>query len=177
MVNVLSAQLIRYFLTSAMLLISCLASADAIDDVFSDGVFDTKWGYTASDVKAVFPSAEKKLLSGIEWLEVRNSEPVLGFNRNDEKIHFSFDSEGRLNGVAVYFSDDQYGALLVKLETLFGKWKKGDITTVPYSQWVSERGITLTLAFSPSTFSTQTVFSIGYPNLQRVKATKDSLGF
>ncbi|RTR38944.1 hypothetical protein EKG38_12405 [Shewanella canadensis] len=167
----------RYVLVLVALLSSFYSRADAIDDIFSEGVFDTKWGGALSEVKEIFPNAEKKSINGLEWLEDNNSKEVLGFERDDEKFQFFFDSEGRLNGVGVYFSIDHYGELFVKLETLFGAWKKGEGTNIPYIQWVSESGITLTLTSVPSAFSIQTMLSIGYPNLEPAKTSKDSLGF
>ncbi|MDO6679147.1 hypothetical protein [Shewanella sp. 4_MG-2023] len=165
------------FIALIGLLISPFAISDPMSDVFGEGVLDTKWGYSIQQVHEAHPKGKSKSLNDIVWFEVKNSKEVLGFGRKNKKLHFSFDAEGRLNGAAVHFDDSQYGALLIKLETLFGEWTKGPASSVPYVQWKNDDGITLTLSSVPSGFSMEAVFSIGYANLEKSAPDKASLGF
>lgn len=164
-------------MTIMILLFTQTVLADPITDVFGEGVFDIKWGNSIEQIQEAYPMGNKKSLNNIMWFEVKNSKEVLGFQRKNMNIHFSFDDKDRLNGVAVHFDDSQYGALLIKLETLFGEWSKHSTNAVPYIQWKSDNGITLTLSSAPSGFGIDTVFSIGYANLEATIPDKQSLGF
>jgi hypothetical protein len=153
-------------------------SAGEISKVFGNGVFDTIWGQSVDDIKKVFPSAKEEHYGDITQLVVEDKRKVLGLNRDkNSKINFSFDSEKRLNGVAVYFNGDQFSLLLVKLNTLFGEYVKQGTTGVTYMQWKQDNSVTITLSAIPSSYSMDTIFSIGYYGLDKPDVSKDELGF
>ena len=153
-------------------------SAGEISKVFGNGVFNTVWGQSADDIKKVFPSAKEEHYGEITQLVVEDNRKVLGLNRDENsKISFSFDSEKRLNGVAVYFDGDQFSSLLVKLNTLFGDYVNQGTTGVTYMQWEQDNSVTITLSAIPSSYSIDTVFSIGYYGLDKPNVSKDALGF
>ncbi|MBA6380979.1 MULTISPECIES: hypothetical protein [unclassified Colwellia] len=153
-------------------------SAGEISKVFGNGVFDTIWGQSVDDIKKVFPSAKEEHYGDITQLVVEDNRKVLGLNRDkNSKINFSFDSEKRLNGVAVYFNGDQFSLLLVKLNTLFGEYVKQGTTGVTYMQWKQDNSVTITLSAIPSSYSMDTIFSIGYYGLDKPDVSKDELGF
>lgn len=102
------------------------AHAATIEEVFGDGVFGLNWGDSPSQVSNKFPTAKKKNYQSIVWFEVKDSRSVLGIDRSNKLLTFSFDTESRLIGVAVNFDSDDYGAVLVKLNTLFGEYTKVD---------------------------------------------------
>jgi hypothetical protein len=153
-------------------------SAGEISKVFGNGVFDTIWGQSVDDIKKVFPSAKEEHYGDITQLIVEDNRKVLGLNRDkNSKINFSFDSEKRLNGVAVYFNGDQFSSLLVKLNTLFGEYVKQGTTGVTYMQWKQDNYVTITLSAIPSSYSIDTIFSIGYYGLDKPDVSKVELGF
>jgi hypothetical protein len=152
--------------------------AGEISKVFANGVFDTVWGQSIDDIKKVFPSAKEEHYGDITQLVVEDSRKVLGLNRDkNSKINFSFDSEKRLNGVAVYFNGDQFSSLLVKLNTLFGEYVKQGTTGVTYMQWKQDNSVTITLSAIPSSYSMDTIFSIGYYGSDKPDVSKKELGF
>tara|TARA_R110001583_G_scaffold18641_1_gene73921 strand:- start:374 stop:883 length:510 start_codon:yes stop_codon:yes gene_type:complete len=152
--------------------------AGDISKVFGNGVFDTVWGQSVDDIKKVFPSAKEEHYGEITQLVVDDNRKVLGLNRDkNSKIKFSFDSEKRLNGVAVYFNGDQFPSLLVKLNTLFGEYIKQGTTGVTYMQWKQDNSVTITLSAIPSSYSMDTIFSIGYYGLDKPDVSKKELGF
>ena len=149
--------------------------AATIEEVFGDGVFGLHWGDSPQKVTNKFPTAKKKNYQNIVWFEVKDSRSVLGIDRKNKLINFSFDSESRLAGVAIYFDSDDYGAVLVKLNTLFGEYTKVD-GGQSAMQW---RGgeVVLTLVFVPSGLGMEATFSISYSGLDKPDVDKGSLGF
>jgi hypothetical protein len=161
-----------------LLLVQISSSAGEIFKVFGHGVFETKWGQSITDIQNVFPSATVENYGEITQLIVEDSRKVLGFDREkNSKITFSFDSEKRLNGVAVYFHGGQFPSLLLKLNTLFGEYVKQGTSGVTYMQWEQDNSVTITLSVIPSSFSMDTIFSIGYYGLDKPDISKDALGF
>jgi hypothetical protein len=161
-----------------LIIIQFNVSAGEISKVFGNGVFDTIWGQSVDEIKKVFPSAKEEHYGDITQLIVEDNRKVLGLNRNkNSKINFSFDSEKRLNGVAVYFNGDQFSSLLVKLNTLFGEYVKQGTTGVTYMQWKQDNSVTITLSAIPSSYSMDTIFSIGYHGLDKPDVSKVELGF
>jgi hypothetical protein len=153
-------------------------SAGEISRVFGDGVFDTKWGQTVNEIKKVFPSAKVKNYGDITQIIVEDGRKIFGITRDkDAKMHFSFDSRKRLNGVAVYFEGGQFSPLLLKLNTLFGEFVKQGTSGVTYMQWEQDNSVTITLSAVPSSYDLDTIFSIGYYGLDKPDISKDELGF
>ena len=153
-------------------------TAGEISEVFGNGVFNTVWGQSVDDIKKVFPSAKEEHYGDITQLVVEDNRKVLGLNRDkNSKLNFSFDSERRLNGVAVYFGGDQFSSLLVKLNTLFGEYVKQGTAGVTYMQWKQDNSVTITLSAIASSYRVDTIFSIGYYGLDKHDVSKDELGF
>lgn len=165
----------KYILIIFFILTISPVSAASIQDVFGKGVFGTKWGDSLESVKNKYPKIESKELGEIVWLELEDSREVLGIERQDQKLHFSFDSENRLIGVAVYFDGDNYTTALNKLNTLFGEYKKVDGHHMTL-QWKAAEFV-LSLNMVPNGFGVDTLFSIGYYGLNKPNASKESLGF
>ena len=80
-------------------------------------------------------------------------------------------------GVAVYFNGEQFPSLLLKLNTLFGEYIKQGTTGVTYMQWRQDNSVTITLSAIPSSYSMDTIFSIGYYGLDKPGVSKKELGF
>lgn len=165
----------KYLLSILFMLVLNPANAASIQDIFGEGVFGTKWGDSLESVKNKYPKVELKELGDIVWLELEESREVLGVKRQDQKLHFSFDSEKRLIGVAVYFDQDDYSRALNKLNTLFGEYEKVDGHHMVL-QWKAAE-IVLSLSMVPNGFGVDTLFSIGYYGLSKPDATTESLGF
>lgn len=165
----------KYLLSLFFILVLNPANAASIQDVFGEGVFGTKWGDSLESVKNKYPKVELKELGEIVWLELKDSREVLGIKRQGQKLHFSFDSENRLIGVAVYFDQDDYATALNKLNTLFGEYEKvnGHYMVL---QWKTAEFI-LSLNMVPNGFGVETLFSIGYYGLSKPDANTESLGF
>lgn len=149
--------------------------AASITELFGDGVFGTQWGDSLESIKNKYPRVEFKELGEIVWLELKDSREILGIKRQEQKLHFSFDSENRLIGVAVYFDQDDYTTALNKLNTLFGEYEKVDGHDMVL-QWKAAEFI-LSLNMVPNGFGVETLFSIGYYGLSKPEASTESLGF
>jgi uncharacterized protein YuzE len=165
----------KFLLSILFILALNPASAASIQDVFGEGVFGIKWGDSLESIKNKYPKVERKELGEIVWLELEDSREVLGIKRQDQKLHFSFDSENRLIGVAVYFDQDDYTTALSKLNTLFGEYEKIDGNYMVI-QWKAKE-LVLSLNMVPNGFGVDTLFSIGYYGLSKPDASKESLGF
>jgi hypothetical protein len=154
------------------------ASAGEISKVFGTGVFDTTWGNTLNEVKNIFPNGKVEKYGEIIQFVIKDGRSVLGLKRDKKAlIRFAFDSENRLSGVAVYFEGDDFSTLISKLSTLFGEYIKPSAGSYVVIQWPKDNEVTLTLSVLPSTFSTETVFSIGYSGLNKPNKSKEQLGF
>ena len=151
--------------------------AEEISKVFGEGVFDTSWGNTIEEVKETFPKGTIKKYSEITQLSVKDGRSVFGLARDKKsQIIFSFDSEERLIAVGVYFDGDDFTSLMLKLNTLFGEGTKLD-TGVLAIQWPKDNEVVLTLSMIPSSFSTETIFTIAYYGLNKPNKSKKQLGF
>lgn len=165
----------RLFLSIIFLFFLSPLKAATITELFGDGVFGTQWGDSISTVEQKLPKANKESIGDITWLELEDSREVLGIKRQDQKLHFSFDSEDRLIGVAVYFDQDDYTTALNRLNTLFGEYEKIDGNYMVI-QWKASEFV-LSLNMVPNGFGVDTLFSIGYYGLSKPHASKESLGF
>ena len=165
----------RLFLSIIFLFFLSPLKVATITELFGYGVFGTQWGDSISTVAQKLPKAHKESIGDITWLEVIDSKEVLGVSRKMQKIHFSFDAEKRLNGVAVYYDSEKHGVLLNKLITLFGEYSQvtGNKTALQWKNGV----LVLTLVLSNDGFSANSIFSIGYYGLEKPDADKKSLGF
>jgi hypothetical protein len=171
-----------YFMKSLLfcllVIIQFNASAGEISKVFGVGIFDTLWGDSVEDVNDVFPDGKIETYGDITQLVIKDGRSVFGLERDKKAlIRFAFDSEGRLNGAAVYFDGDDYTSLISKLSTLFGEYSKPNPQSYTALQWPKDNEITLFLSLAPSTFSMETVFSIGYSGLNKPSKSKEELGF
>lgn len=168
----------RTLIFIAFIFFQSKSSAGEIYNVFGGGVFETKWGQTLQDIQKTFPSAKTKHYGDITQIIIEDDRKVFGLERDAKsKIHFAFDSEERLNGVAVYFTDDQFSTLLNKLQTLFGEYATTGSTGVTYMQWKQDNYVTITLSVVPTPNDVNTVFSIGYFGLAKPGKSKKELGF
>jgi hypothetical protein len=153
-------------------------SAGEISKVFGKGVFDTAWGDTIKDIKEIYPNGKTEKYGEIIQFVIKDGRPVLGLKRDKKaEIRFAFDSEDRLTGVAVYFDGDDFSTLISKLNTLFGEYTKPNAGGYVVLQWPKDDEVTLTLTVIPSTFSMDTIFSIGYSGLTKPNKSKEQLGF
>lgn len=103
---------------------SLSAVAGPISDTFSDSVFGVKWTDDIETVKRKFPGGKLDDEHGFLVYEVRDSREVLKTKRTDkDKIIFTFNAVGKLNGVGVEFPYDgieDFSDLLDKMTTYFG---------------------------------------------------------
>lgn len=165
----------RLFLSILFLFFSLPAKAASITELFGDGVFGTQWGDKIEAVESKLTKTTKESVGDIVWLELKDSKEILGVPRDNQKVHFSFDAEKRLNGVAVFFDQDKYTTALNKLNTLFGEYEKVEGHSIVL-QWKADEFI-LSLSMVPNGFEVNTLFSIGYSGLSKPNASKQSLGF
>lgn len=149
--------------------------AASITDLFGDGVFGTQWGDKLESVLVKYPKAKKKSYGEIVWLEVKDSRKIFDIDRSKERLHFTFDSEMRLNGVGATFNIESYAALTNKLTTLFGDFEKQNMTSATLI-W-KEADTTISLTIIPTTFAMETMLSVGYGGLDAPLENKESLGF
>lgn len=168
----------RSLLFLLLVMIQFSVSAGEISKVFSEGVFGTVWGDKIDDIKKVFPNGKIEKYGEIIQFVIKDGRSVLGLKRDKKAlIRFSFDSESRLSGVAVYFDGDDFSSLILELNTLFGEYTKPKVGSYVVIQWPKDNEVTLTLSAIPTTFSMETVFSIGYSGLNKPNKSKEQLGF
>jgi len=161
-----------------MMFASQLANAGEIADVFGKGVFDVNWGQDFEQVKNVHQNSKKKGYGNIAYLEVKDGRKVLGVERrSNDKIVFTFDSEGRLNGAGVFYESDQFGDLLNKLNTSFGPHKNKDTSMGVVAEWAVDIGIKISLSHISYGLSSDVTFSIEYLGLDKPPLSKKELGF
>ena len=149
--------------------------AASITDLFGDGVFGTQWGDKFESVLIKYPKAKKKSYGEIVWLEVKDSRKIFDIERGKERLHFTFDSEMRLNGVGATFDVESYATLTNKLTTLFGDFEKQNMTSATLIWKEAETSVSLTII--PTTFGIETMLSVGYSGLDAPIKDKESLGF
>lgn len=149
--------------------------AASITELFGEGVFGTQWGDKFESVLVKYPKAKKKSYGEIVWLEVKDSRKIFNIERAKERLHFTFDSERRLNAVGATFDVESYAALTNKLTTLFGDFEKPNVTSATLI-W-KEADTTISLAIIPTTFGMETMLSVGYGGLKAPLGDKESLGF
>ena len=77
----------------------------------------------------------------------------------------------------MFISSLVFSTLISKLNTLFGEYTKPNAGSYVVLQWPKDDEVTLTLTAIPSTFSMDTIFSIGYSGLTKPNKSKEQLGF
>lgn len=157
------------------------AVAGPISDTFSDSVFGVKWTDDIETVKCKFPGGKLDDEHGFLVYEVRDSREVLKTKRTDkDKIIFTFNAVGKLNGVGVEFPYDgteSFGQLLNTMNTYFGAHTYNENDEIAMSVfWPTDDGIKLTLVVIPKLLvGFDLLMSIG--RVVPVEVSKEELGF
>ena len=157
--------------------------AGPISDMFSDSVFGVKWTDDLETVKRKFPGGKVNDDHGFLTYEVRDGREVLKTMRTDkDKIIFTFDAVGKLNGVGVEFPYDgteSFGGLLNKMTTYFGTYDNDNEKTSEFGVnviWPTDNNIKLTLAFIPGILGGFDII-MGIGKVVPVEVSKEELGF
>ena len=174
---------IRTLLALVFVFHSLSAVAGPISDTFSDSVFGVKWMDDVETVKRKFPGGKLNDDHGFLIYEVRDGRKILKTTRTDkDKIIFTFDAVGKLNGVGVEFPYDgteSFGNLLNKMTTYFGTYDNDDKNTSEFGVnivWPTDNNIKLTLAVIPGILGGFDIM-MGIGRIVPVKASKNDLGF
>lgn len=154
--------------------------AGPISDTFSDSVFSVKWTDDLETVKRKFPGGKVKENVGILVYEVRDGREILKTNRSDkDKITFSFDATGRVNGVSAEFPYDgieSFTELMNKMTTYFGAHDQQKSEYGLNITWPTDNGVTISLILMPEIIAGYDILlSIG--RVVPVEASKEELGF
>jgi hypothetical protein len=165
------------------------AHAGPMADVFEKGVFGTKWGDTFLEVAKDYPEGKIIDSGGTRFYQVADNRMVFELERpTDAWITFHFDAVDRLNGVGVHFREEDFAALLRKLDMLFGKHFVPEYQSMPdvdsgvvRMTWPEDDGVKLSLSLLPPLTApadmSETVFYVSYTALRKPKADKKELGF
>ena len=169
----------KSILFSLALLLSLNAISGELDNVFSSGVFGTKWGHSYDEIFKVFPEGEKETSYGSTRIKVEDGREVLGIKRDsDSEIVFAFDANDRLYHVGVIFDgSDDFAKLMRKLDTLFGERAKDEEANAPLMiKWKDEK-TEISIIYVSGLFSSETVLGIQHLDLKKNTKSKEELGF
>lgn len=162
---------------------SLSAVAGPISDTFSDSVFGVKWTDDIEIVKRKFPGGKIKDNAGISVYEVKDGREVLKTRRTKkDKITFTFNAVGKLNGIGIEFpyeGTESFSTLLNKMTTYFGTYDNDDENTSEFGMnivWPTDNHITLTLAIVPKILGGFDII-MGIGRVVPVEASKNELGF
>jgi hypothetical protein len=101
---------------------SPITAADNVSKLFGEGVFGTKWGQSLYDVKELFPNGEHTSFNGVSSYTIKDGRAVLGVERNKKlSIGFGFNIEEKLNSISIEYKTGDYGALVLKLNSIIGE--------------------------------------------------------
>jgi hypothetical protein len=149
----------RSFLLLVLLFISQPAFSGEIAQHYAHGAFDTRWGDSIENVKAVFPTGKREAYKQVVMFVVRDGRPLFNVARKKNAfITFGFDPEYKLNSVAVEFQIADYEALLKSLDQQFGAHTmQVDDNTARIATWPRDDGIELSLTMSRAGFFSQEI--------------------
>ena len=172
----------RILLLLSALLVSPCAHSGNVADIFAQDVFGAPWGSSIKTVTTALPDGKQETQLGMTTYTIKDGRKLFDIKRDpDNYIRYHFDAEGSMNGVGIQFpldSADDYGTLLNKLNTYFGKAE-----SVPnsfgaiYVRWPEDEGITISLTHIPGQLKLgELLFAIEYrPNPPSI--TREGLGF
>ena len=125
-----------------LLLISFNSWADNVNQIFGDGIFETNWGQSLSELSELFPKGKIKSVSGLEMLTVKDGRTVLGIERSKKhKINYNFNVGKKLNQVRVQFDGSSYPEALNILTATLGSTNLESIQggmAIGYTRWFNE---------------------------------------
>lgn len=149
----------RRLLLSALFFISQSVFSGEIAQLYEHGVFDTRWGDSMEQVKAVFPTGKREAYKEVVLYVVRDGRPLFNVERKRNAfITFGFDPAQRLNSVAVEFQVNDYNKLLHNLDQQFGEHiTLSDDSTARIVTWPNDKGVELSLTMSRAGFFTQEI--------------------
>jgi hypothetical protein len=170
---------------SSLVLLSSTAQAGQIAELFKAGVFGLSWNASRDEVAQKYP--------GGSWVNrrsvytVRDDRSVLGVERGKRNhIAYSFDKEGRLVGVTVYFPFNMKTTsdLTLAAERAFGEHlanrddqisERTSLTESTGFRWPRDDGIEVSLVTSTVGFLTS--IDLNIINYSGGAQDRQSLGF
>ena len=85
-------ELMKYFnkiLFLLILIFPLIADAGQIKEVFGEGIFGVKWGYTVEQVKGVHPDGKLKKQSGYTHYIIKDGRTIFDVERKNNKSSFA----------------------------------------------------------------------------------------
>lgn len=158
------------------------AFASEVSQTFKGGIWGLKWGASIEEVKEKFPEGRLSSPAGIQQYAVFDGRDVFGvYREEDNEIQFFFDANSALNGISLEFpykSISDYGSLLNKLITLFGKTEKSTaIQSAVNASWPEDEGVVLSLTYISGMFmGGKLLVGVGYSSPSKPSITKAKLG-
>ena len=109
------------FLVLALCNAASQSKADNLNDLFGDGILDTTWGMSISEVRSIYPDGEISEAIGKTY-HVQNGKTILNQGRKKKhRLDFQFDTTDRLYAIRIQFSDSAFVRLNEVLEGLLGR--------------------------------------------------------
>ena len=157
---------------------SVSSASERLEEIFGEGVFETKWGDSLAHVKEVHPDGKYESAMNLHVYRVKSSRKVLGIDRKKKDTTFGFaEPESGLKSVLVEFRGSDYSTALFALKNLFGdgtqdfenEFKSGA------TSWTSEDQTLKVEIYMAGIFGVSTYVAIS--KLVTSDDTKEDLGF
>ena len=166
--------------TLILLMTASVSSAnERLEEIFGEGVFETKWGDSLALVQEAHPDGKYKSASNMHFYTVKSSRKVLGIDRKNKGITFNFaEPESGLKSVAVKIGNsNDYTTALFALRNLFGDGTKGLENAAKYVpvSWASDDATLKVEIYMAGIFGVSTYVTIS--KLVTSDDTKEDLGF
>lgn len=151
--------------------------AGNVAETFSKSIFELKWLSSKEEVIKKYPHGKLKTTVGVKSYIIKDGRTLFGVERKKENyISFVFNGEDQLSGVSIQFpmeSTDDFGELLIKLNTYFGSAEsKPNSFGVVFVQWPEDSGIKISLTTIPGVFSSELLFNVEYTTPIQVEKEK-----
>jgi hypothetical protein len=157
-----------------LIFISTSCFAGRVSELFSDGAFGVSWGASAEEVKKAYPTGTEKVFMGIKNYIVPHSKSIIGIERSNTDITFTFNKLGEMHAIGISFEGNEFTDVYSALTTHFGKHKVESGTSA--IRWPIEDDISMYLVSIPTGFSIKPTLTIEYV-ASAGNASKKELGF
>lgn len=168
-------------LLTALMAASGVSDAKTMAEIFGGGVFDTSWGMSIDEVKAIHPSGKTQEVFGTIRYFIKDDRNVFGIEREkDSFIGFIFGTDKKLIGVSIGMPSGtgDFGRAQNSITTAIGVESEAvhNSAGVPITRWNDGTGIEISLMQTSGIFSTSVTLTIEAKPTPK-DTTKEALGF
>ncbi|MFC1626427.1 hypothetical protein ACFL19_01850 [Pseudomonadota bacterium] len=166
---------------TGLIAVPSFSDAKTMLEIFGHGVFDTSWGMSIDEVKAIHPSGKTQEVFGTTRYFITDGRSLFGIEREKNSfIGFVFGTDEKLIGVSIGMPSGtgSFAKTQTSITTSIGVESKAvdNSAGVPIISWSDETGIEIKLMKTSGIFSQDVTLTIEKKPTPK-DTTKEALGF